>query len=197
MRTAAAPPYLLPPDGAVSAEPWHTIDGVEIGERLEHWDPFTDIELIRVVTVDVDAVREACQLGADPPSRSSRRGGPTAPAWPPTASRSNSDASTGTSSARRDQRAGRIGRRTSRSQHPTRASLSGRDARPRYRPARPARSCGPIVDRVVLEGGAARFPISPADFTSLTHGCPTPDSGRSTGMPTSSRHPCSAASDCS
>ena len=32
---------------------------------MEHWDPFTHIEATRTLTVDVDAVREACQLGAD------------------------------------------------------------------------------------------------------------------------------------
>lgn len=65
MRTAAAPPYLLPPDDAVSADPWKGPDGTEIGERLEHWDPFTDIALVRAIRVDLDAVRSACQLEAD------------------------------------------------------------------------------------------------------------------------------------
>ncbi len=65
MRTPAALPYLLPPDEAVTVEPWRTTEGIEIGDRLEHWDPFTDLELLRKVTVDVDAVRVACGLGAD------------------------------------------------------------------------------------------------------------------------------------
>lgn len=65
MRTAAVPPYLLPPDDAVSTEPWRTEDGVELGDRLDHWDPFTDLQLVRALTVDTDAIRAACQLGPD------------------------------------------------------------------------------------------------------------------------------------
>jgi hypothetical protein len=65
VKTPAALPYLLPPDDAVNADPWRTCDGIELGERLDHWDPHTDIELIRAITVDIDAVRDSCGLGVD------------------------------------------------------------------------------------------------------------------------------------
>ena len=63
VRTPAAPTYLLPDDEVVSAGPWKECDGVEIGERLDHWDPFTDLGLTRAVTVDLDTVRSECMLG--------------------------------------------------------------------------------------------------------------------------------------
>ena len=65
MRTPPAPPYLLPPEDSVIAEEWRANDGSRIPDRLEHWDPFTDLDLVRVVNVDIDAVRKACQLGVD------------------------------------------------------------------------------------------------------------------------------------
>jgi hypothetical protein len=65
MRTPAAVPYLLPPEDVMGALPWSTADGTEIGDRLEHWDPFTDLELVRTIEVDLDVVRDACQLGDD------------------------------------------------------------------------------------------------------------------------------------
>ena len=74
MKTQPAPPYLLPPEESVIAEEWHSRDGGELGERLEHWDPFTDVDLVRVVNINADAVREACQLGADSALAVTRRG---------------------------------------------------------------------------------------------------------------------------
>jgi hypothetical protein len=65
MKTPPATPYLLPPEEAVSDHPWTTDDGQQLPERLEHWDPFTDIEVFRTIEVDADAVREACELGSD------------------------------------------------------------------------------------------------------------------------------------
>jgi hypothetical protein len=56
---------LLPPEESVIAEAWRIEGGGEVGQRLDHWDPFTNIELVRAVSVDVDAVRTACQLGPD------------------------------------------------------------------------------------------------------------------------------------
>lgn len=46
-------------------QPWADADGRPLGDRLEHWDPFTDTELFRVVDVDLDAVRTACRLNLD------------------------------------------------------------------------------------------------------------------------------------
>lgn len=65
MRTPAAPTYLLPGDEVVDAGPWKDPDGVEIGDTIDHWDPFTDLRVSRAVTVDLDAVRAECRLGPD------------------------------------------------------------------------------------------------------------------------------------
>lgn len=65
MRTPAARPYLLPPDESVDAEPWRTPDGAQLPDRLDHWDPFTEVEATRSLTVDVDLVRSACRLPDD------------------------------------------------------------------------------------------------------------------------------------
>jgi hypothetical protein len=65
VKTASAPPYLLPPAEAVIVEEWLHADGAAVGDRLDHWDPFTDVELVRGVSVNVDIVREACGLGSD------------------------------------------------------------------------------------------------------------------------------------
>ncbi len=65
MKTPAAPPYLLPPETAVASQPWTTEDGAPVGDRLEHWDPFTELDLVKVMEIDLDAVRTACHLGAD------------------------------------------------------------------------------------------------------------------------------------
>jgi hypothetical protein len=65
MKTSPATPYVLPPGDAVTDEPWADSDGRELPERLEHWDSFTEVELFRVIDVDLDLVRAACRLGAD------------------------------------------------------------------------------------------------------------------------------------
>jgi hypothetical protein len=65
VKTAPATPYLLPPEDAVSDHPWTMEDGRPLPDRLEHWDPFTDIEVVRTVEVDADSIRESCQLGPD------------------------------------------------------------------------------------------------------------------------------------
>lgn len=65
MRTLTASPYLLPPDEAVQLDAWRTPDGGELGDRLVHWEPFTPVEAMTAITVDVDLVRERCQLPPD------------------------------------------------------------------------------------------------------------------------------------
>jgi hypothetical protein len=65
MKTPPAPPYLLPPASAVSADVWKGADGTQLPDRLDHWDPFTETDAFRTVDVDVDAVRSACLLGED------------------------------------------------------------------------------------------------------------------------------------
>src|SRR5215212_8559410 len=65
MRTSPAVPYLLPSDDALDANQWTTIDGSPIPDRLAHWDPFTNTEVTRTITLDMDRVRADCQLGMD------------------------------------------------------------------------------------------------------------------------------------
>lgn len=65
MKSPPSPPYLLPPDAAIAEQPWADMDGRPLEDRLEHWDPFTDTELFRVVDVDLDSVRAACRLNVD------------------------------------------------------------------------------------------------------------------------------------
>jgi hypothetical protein len=65
VRTPAAAPYLEPPEGCVDAGPWTGGLGAPLEPLLEHWDPFTVTDLARIVTVDTDAVRDACQLRPD------------------------------------------------------------------------------------------------------------------------------------
>jgi hypothetical protein len=174
VRTAAAPPYLLPPDDAVSVEPWQSFDGTEVGERLEHWDPFTDVELLRAVTVDLDATRLACQLGADS-------------AFALTASwRSDRTRLAGAGDSVE------LGTLDGRVRAPVALTVPGRSAggrldlhvrlvlrTPGGSPSRisPTR-CGAIlwsdVTRVALEGAGARFPVTAADFTATAR---LPDSG--------------------
>lgn len=64
MRTPVAPTYLVAADDCVEAGPWTDADGSEIGDRIDHWDPVTDLDLARAVTVDLDAVRLQCRLGS-------------------------------------------------------------------------------------------------------------------------------------
>jgi hypothetical protein len=65
MKTPPATPYLLPPEGAFIPHPWTWSDGAEISDRVDHWDPYTDLDLARVIDIDLDVVRSACSLGAD------------------------------------------------------------------------------------------------------------------------------------
>jgi hypothetical protein len=65
MKTLPAPPYLLPPASAVSVDTWKPPDGTPLPDRLDHWDPFTEIEVFRTVDIDLDSVRSACSLGDD------------------------------------------------------------------------------------------------------------------------------------
>lgn len=65
MKTRPAVPYLLPDPEAVEPQEWTDADGGAISDRLEHWDPATTIALSRVVTVNLDSVRERCGLSSD------------------------------------------------------------------------------------------------------------------------------------
>lgn len=61
---AGVPTYLVPDASVVVVDPWVAHDHGTIGDRIEHWDPATDLALRRRVTVDLDAIREQCGLGA-------------------------------------------------------------------------------------------------------------------------------------
>ncbi len=65
MKSLASPPYLLPPEDAISASDWSFPDGEPVGDRLAHWDPFATTTFERTIRVDLDAVRRACALGPD------------------------------------------------------------------------------------------------------------------------------------
>lgn len=65
MRTPVAPTYLIPDDACVSAGPWIGVDGDQIGDSIDHWDPVTDVLLTRALTIDLDAIRSQCRLGPD------------------------------------------------------------------------------------------------------------------------------------
>ncbi len=167
MKSPPAPPYLLPSDDCVSARAWMTEHGVALEDRLEHWDPFTDLALVRTVEIDLDRVRSACQLGPDSAfaiavswhaSRTRLAGtaqpvelgtldghvrAPIAIAVPGTAA------------------GGRLDLRN---------QLILRHAGSEPSPISPRRT-GAILwsdeTRVVLEGGAARFPVTVADFAGI------------------------------
>lgn len=167
MRTPAALPYLLPPDDAVTAEPWRTIDGMEIGERLEHWDAFTDVELLQVLTVDVDAIREACGLGADSAlalsaqwrsdrTRLAAEGEPVELGTLGGCLRAPVGLTVpGASAGGRLELQARLLLRS-----PGRAPSA-------ISPRRPGALLWTDRQQLMLEGGAARFPISAADFASM------------------------------
>jgi hypothetical protein len=174
MRTTAAPPYLLPADDAVSAEAWRTADGAELQERLEHWDPFTDVQLVRVVTIDVDAVRAACRLGSDAAFALTA-------AW-------RSDRTRLTGHGEPVELGSLDGILRAPLELTVPGSLTGGRVdlqlrlvlRTRGASASPIspRRVGAVLwtdtQRVALEGGAARFPVTPADFSSLHR---LPDAG--------------------
>lgn len=58
------PPYLLPAMDAVTAAPWLLADGEPLPERLANWDPATDLEVVREVTLNRDRLI-AAGLGED------------------------------------------------------------------------------------------------------------------------------------
>ena len=174
MRTLTASPYLLPPDDAVEADPWRTPEGRELGDRLPHWEPFTDVEGVRAVTVDVDLIRERCELphdsalalvatwrsdrtrlaGAGPPVELGMLDGllraPLAVSVPGPAAGGQVD----------------LGTRL--------VLRSAGDARSPIAPHREGAILWTHTHRVTFEGGAARFPIAATDFTDLTR---LPDDG--------------------
>ena len=174
MKTPAVPPYLLPPSNSVVAGPWVSGDGVVVGEKFEHWDPFTDIELFREVDIDTDAVRSSCQLAGD-----SSLG--LAASWFSNRTRVAGRAPTvelGTLGGRlRAPVSIRIPGQSSGGRIDIRIGLVLRSRGSRTSPISPSTQ-GAILwrdeARVLLEGTAARFPVSVIDFASSSR---LPDAG--------------------
>lgn len=58
-------PYMLPTDDAIAPEPWLLVDGRELPDRLPDWDPATDLHLFRGVSIDAPLLRESAALDPD------------------------------------------------------------------------------------------------------------------------------------
>jgi hypothetical protein len=174
MKTPSITPYLLPPDNSVRDAPWTLGDDRPLPDRLEHWDPFTDVEFFRVVETDLDAVREACRLGPDATFA-------VVVSWHSSRTR-HSEASipvelgslrgvVTASASLRVAGAGAGGRLDLR----TRLILRSAGSTPS--PISPQRE-GAVLwtdeTRVSLEGSASRFPVSPVDFSAVPR---LPDGG--------------------
>ncbi|WP_234809593.1 hypothetical protein [Mycolicibacterium tusciae] len=140
-----------------------------MGDRLDHWDPFTDLELIRTVEVDLDVVREACSLGRDASFAITA-------AWSSTTTRlggSGRVVELGT-----EEGAVRVTLELAipgamiggRLNLGTRLVLrsTGDDASP-ISPRRPGTILWVETSQVALEGGASRFPITAVDFSQTLH----------------------------
>jgi hypothetical protein len=168
MQTPAAPTYLLPGDETVSVGPWFDHSGAEIGERIDHWDPFTDLDWTRAVTVDLDAIRTECGLGDDSafallatwraPTRT-RLGG----------SGQAVELGTLTGVVRAAVSVSITGREAGgRLDLTTRLVLRTSGASPSViAPRRPGAILWTDTDRVMLEGSAARFPTAAVNFAEV------------------------------
>lgn len=168
MKTPASLPYLLPTDDAVAERPWVDADGRPLGDRLEHWDPFTNTELFRVVDVDLDGVRDACRLNVDSAFALSVT-------WYSNRTRLSGSGATVELGQLRgviraplsllipgDSAGGRLSIRTSLVlRHP------GTSASP-VSPRREGAVLWMDSTDVALEGGSARFPVTAVDFTSIS-----------------------------
>ena len=164
MKTAAAAPYLLAPDTSVIAQPWMNDDGTEVGERLNYWDPNTDLQLVREVEVDVDAIRSACLLEDDAaftltatwssPTTRIAGHGPVVELG----SHGGLVRAAVAASVRGADVGGRLDLHT-------RLSLRYCGRNPsQISPRRQGAILWADEDRVALEGGASRFPITVVDF---------------------------------
>jgi hypothetical protein len=165
MKTPAAAPYLLPPESAVAAGAWTTEDGSEITDRLDHWDPFTDLQLVRVMEIDIGAVRSACRLGDDAAFA-------LVATWTSSTTRLAGDGPVVELGS-----GGGLLRAALTLPVPG-ASVGGRlDVHTRLvlrypgrepstiSPRRPGATLWTDEDRLALEGGSSRFPITAADFS--------------------------------
>jgi hypothetical protein len=174
VKTPPAPPYLLPPASAISVDAWKGLDGTPLADRLDHWDPFTDTEVVRTVGIDVDAVRSACSLCEDAAFS-------VIASWWSSRTRLG-----GTGDAIELGARGGVLRATLALQIPGPAAGGRLDLRTilvlRHPGAAPSmvspRREGAILwqeeTRVALEGAAARFPVAAVDFVAIPR---LPDTG--------------------
>jgi hypothetical protein len=65
MRTPTSLPYLTPSDEHIKDHPWTDGDGIELADRLDHWDPFSELAIYRTLDLDLDAIRAECRLRSD------------------------------------------------------------------------------------------------------------------------------------
>jgi hypothetical protein len=171
MKTPKAVPYLLPPETAVAAQPWCFTDGAEVGDRLDHWDPFVELDLARIVEVDLDGTRRACQLSEDAAFA-------LVATWSSNRTRMTGDGTIVELGSLR----GTV--RTALTMIVPGSEAGGRlTLRTRLVLRYPGEEPSPISPRrigailweeecnLAVEGGAARFPITAADFKAIAY-CP-------------------------
>lgn len=165
MKTAAAAPYLLAPESAVAFGPWTAEDGTEIADRVDHWDPFTDMHLVREMQIDVGAVRTACLLGEDSALAlvASYRASTTRLGGDGPVIELGSEGGLLRTALTLSVPGASVGGRLN--VH-TRLVLryTGRQPSP-ISPRRPGAILWEGEDRIALEGAASRFPVTAADFT--------------------------------
>lgn len=164
---AVAATYLRVDEASVTAEPWTDDGGAQVGERVEHWDPVTNLQLVRTVTLDLDAIRAQCLLGADASfallaswySNRTRLSGHGMPVE--FGGLSGLVRTIVGLSVPGAQAGGRVELRT-------RVLLRSAGANPSpISPRRPAAILWSDVERVLLEGSAGRFPIAAVDFAAV------------------------------
>ncbi len=171
MKTPKAVPYLLPSETAVAAQPWCFTDGAEVGDRLDHWDPFVELDLAQIVEVNLDETRRACQLPEDAAFA-------LVATWSSNRTRMTGDGTIVELGSLR----GTV--RTALTMTVPGSEAGGRlTLRTRLVLRYPGEDPSPISPRrigailweeecsVAVEGGAARFPITAADFNAIAY-CP-------------------------
>lgn len=64
MKTNPTPPFLVADPETVRTGPWRDgVTGDALPSRLDHWDPQTDLTLVRDVVVDIDRLRAETLIG--------------------------------------------------------------------------------------------------------------------------------------
>ncbi len=171
MKTPKAVPYLLPPETAVAAQPWCHADGTEVAHRLDHWDPFVELDLVRIIEVDLDETHTACQL----PEQAALA---LVATWYSNKTRITGDATVIELGNLRDKVRTALALTVPGSEAGGRLTLRTRLVL-RYPGENPSpiapRRIGSILwedeSHIAVEGGAARFPITAADFKAIDY-CP-------------------------